>query len=94
MASTNSWFGLGFNPTTNAMTDTDMMIFWNQNNTSVTGWNFKGNGLGIPPTPLGNDEQVITILNRTVANGVTTVEVTRPINGKDRKSLGGTIESK
>ncbi len=92
MGSTNAWFGLGFNPNGNSMTDTDMMIFQNQDN-SVIGKNYKGQGLGIVPKQLDND-QIITIYNQKVENGVTSLEVTRPINDKNRKSLDGTIESK
>jgi len=93
MSSTNAWFGIGFNPNGNAMTDTDMMIFWNQDN-SVTGKNFKGLGLGIIPLQLGNDDQIITIYNQKVEGGVTSLEVTRPINDENRKSLDGSIQSK
>jgi hypothetical protein len=93
MRSTNSWFGIGFNPNGNGMTDTDMMIFWNQDN-SVTGKNFKGIGLGIVPMQLGNDDQIITIFNQKVEDGTTSLEVTRPIDNKNRKTLDGEIESK
>jgi sensor histidine kinase regulating citrate/malate metabolism len=92
MSSTNSWFGIGFNPNGNGMTDTDMMIFWNENN-SVTGKNFKGIGLGIVPKQLDNNDQIITISNQKVEGGLTSLEVTRPINNKNRKSLDGDIES-
>ncbi|PKC07457.1 heme peroxidase [Rhizophagus irregularis] len=91
MRSTNAWFALGFNPNGNGMTDTDMMIFWNENN-SVTGKNFKGIGLGIVPMQLGNDDQIITIISQKVEGGTTSLEVTRPINNKNRKSLDGNIE--
>ncbi|GBC07611.1 hypothetical protein RclHR1_07570007 [Rhizophagus clarus] len=91
MSSTNAWFALGFNPNGNGMTDTDMMIFWNQDN-SVVGKNYKGIGLGIVPMQLPDDDQIITIFNQKVQDGTTTLEVTRPINNKNRKSLDGDIE--
>ncbi|GBC07612.1 hypothetical protein RclHR1_07570008 [Rhizophagus clarus] len=93
MSSTNSWFGLGFNPNGNGMTDTDMMIFWNQpQDNSVTGKNYKGIGLGIVPMQLPDDDQIITILSQNVEGGTSTLEVTRPINNKNRKSIDGDIE--
>ncbi|RGB28169.1 heme peroxidase [Rhizophagus diaphanus] len=91
MSSTNSWFGIGFNPNGNGMTDTDMMIFWNENN-SVTGKNFKGIGLGIVPKQLDNNDQIITIISQKAEGGLSSVEVTRPINNKNGKSLDGDIE--
>jgi hypothetical protein len=95
MSSSKAWFGLGFNPNGNAMTDTDMMIFQNTDDEkSVTGKNYKGVGLGIKPVELDINDQIITISEPKVENGVTTLKVTRPMNNKNRKSLEGSIESK
>ncbi|CAG8586024.1 12445_t:CDS:10 [Funneliformis caledonium] len=97
LGSTNSWFGIGFNPGGDAMSGTDMMIFQNQekegsNEITVTGKNYKGIGIGIKPQELPND-QIITILGETkVANGMTQVEVKRPLNAKNRKSIDDTIQ--
>ncbi|CAG8440207.1 7817_t:CDS:10 [Funneliformis mosseae] len=97
LGSTNSWFGIGFNPEGDAMSGTDMMIFQNQekkgsNEITVTGKNYKGIGIGIKPQELPND-QIITILGETkVANGMTQVEVKRPLNANNRKSIDGTIQ--
>jgi hypothetical protein len=95
MGSAKAWFGIGFNPNGNAMTDTDMMIFQNTDDgASVTGKNYKGVGLGIKPVECDVNDQIITISNPKIENGVTTLEVTRPMNNKNRKSLEGNIESK
>jgi hypothetical protein len=96
VSSINSWFGIGFNPNGAAMKDTDMMIFWNNDDSSgVVGKNYKGVDRAVKPRELPADDQIITILGGTnVANGVTTVEVRRPLNAKNRKSLNNQIESK
>ncbi|CAI2176968.1 15881_t:CDS:10 [Funneliformis geosporum] len=97
VSSTNSWFGIGFNPEGDAMSGTDMMIFQNQKKENskeitVTGKNYKGAGIGIKPKELP-DDQIITILGETkVVNGMTQVEVKRPLNAKNRKSIDGTIQ--
>ncbi|CAG8540148.1 15379_t:CDS:10 [Funneliformis mosseae] len=98
MNSENSWFGIGFNPNTEAaMLDTDMMIFYNQdvnNKPSVVGRNYKGIGRAIKPKELPDNDQILTILDSKtkVENGITQVLVKRPLNAKNRKSIDGSIE--
>jgi hypothetical protein len=94
MSSTNAWFALGFNPNGNGMTDTDMMIFMTDKDNIVTGKNYKGIGIGIVPKLLDDNDQILTISNQKVEDGVTSLEVTRPINDKNRKSIDGSIQSK
>ncbi|GBC41947.2 heme peroxidase [Rhizophagus irregularis DAOM 181602=DAOM 197198] len=94
VSSINSWFGIGFNPNGAAMKDTDMMIFWNNEDSSgVVGMNYKGVDRAVKPRQLPPDDQIITLLSGTsVASGLTTVEVRRPLNAKNRKSLNNQIE--
>ncbi|RIA89934.1 heme peroxidase [Glomus cerebriforme] len=95
VSSINSWFGIGFNPDGAAMKNTDMMIFWNSNdaNNGVVGENFKGVDRAVKPRELPPDDQIIKITDGTnVANGITTVEVRRPLSAKNRKTLVGQIE--
>ncbi|GBB83501.1 hypothetical protein RclHR1_10200008 [Rhizophagus clarus] len=94
VSSVNSWFGIGFNPNGAAMKDTDMMIFSNSDDSSaVNGNNYKGVDRAIKPRLLPPDDQILTILDGTkVANGMTTVEVKRPLDAKNRKSLKDQIE--
>ncbi|CAG8440194.1 7816_t:CDS:10 [Funneliformis mosseae] len=95
LGSTNSWFGIGFNPRDNAMLGTDMMIFQNQkkegsNEITVTGKYYIGLGIGIKPQELPDN---LTLLGATkVGNGMTQVEVKRPLNAENRKSIDGTIQ--
>ena len=92
ISSTNSWFGLGFNPNSDAMSGTDMMIFRSFEKT-VTGRNYKGVGRAIKPMELPDDDQILTILTTKIADGMTQVEVKRPIEAKNRKTIDGNIES-
>ncbi|CAI2178890.1 18227_t:CDS:10 [Funneliformis geosporum] len=98
MSSTNSWFGIGFNPEGDAMSGTDMMIFQNQkkensNEITVIGKNYKGIGLAIKPKELPEDDQILSLLGATrVVDGMTQVEVKRPLIAKNRKSIDGTIQ--
>jgi hypothetical protein len=94
VSSTKSWFGIGFNPNGPAMQDTDMMIFVNTPN-GVDAKNYIGIGRAIKPKLLPDDEQNLELLSGTkVENGLTIVEVKRPLNAKNRKSLTGQITSK
>ncbi|CAG8586007.1 12444_t:CDS:10, partial [Funneliformis caledonium] len=98
LSSTNSWFGIGFNPEGDAMSGTDMMIFQNQkkegsNEITVTGKNYKGIGLAIKPKELPDNDQILTLLSATrVVDGMTQVEVKRPLIAENRKSIDGTIQ--
>src|SRR5205085_12411521 len=82
VSSATAWFGIGFNRNGPAMKDTDMMIFWNKDN-SVIGKNFKGIGRAIKPQELPDDDQIITITSAKVSNGSTIVEVKRPLDAKN-----------
>lgn len=97
VSSINSWFGIGFNPNGPAMQDTDMMVFVNSPNSQygVIAKNYKGIGRAVRPQLLADDDQILELLSGTkVENGFTIVEVKRPLNAKNRKTLTGQIKSK
>jgi len=95
VSSINSWFGIGFNPNGPAMQDTDMMVFVNSPNSQygVIAKNYLGVGRAVKPKLLADDDQILELLGGTkVENGFTIVEVKRPLNAKNRKSLTGQIK--
>ncbi|GBB83499.1 hypothetical protein RclHR1_10200006 [Rhizophagus clarus] len=89
MMSTNSWFGIGFNPLDTGMLDADMIIIWNKNDSSLYVKDYNSNGYKKPEVDSKN--QFVTILSNSTSNGITQVEISRPLNAPNRRPITNTM---
>jgi hypothetical protein len=85
MLSTNSWFGIGFNPLDTGMLDADMIVIWNKNDSTLYVKDYKSNGYKKPEVDTEN--QFVTVMSSSVVNGVTQVEISRPLNAPNRRPI-------
>lgn len=84
MQSSNAWFGIGLNPSDNGMTDADFTIV-SVNSSAIDVGIYKSTGYQRPTRD--DSSNFITILNRTIINGFTQVEIKRPLNAPNRRPI-------